>query len=74
MSKTAFVIPGKGKLVRFPKSNTILPETGAIVPISGVEGIYWNRRINTGDCVVVQQEQKSVKQEKKIGGDKNVAV
>lgn len=63
-----FIIPTEGRLVRYPRSKKIIPETGAIVSKIGPEGRYFRRRINQGDAIEVpkasQAEAENRKQRK----------
>lgn len=52
------VKPKVGVLVRYPRNYAILPEAGAVVPWVGADGRYWRRRLNTGDVVIVVEEEK----------------
>jgi hypothetical protein len=50
------VIPRKGVVVRFPRSYSILPESGGNVPWIGPDGRYWRRRVAVGDVEIVSEK------------------
>jgi hypothetical protein len=52
----AFLIPASGLNVRNPQDMAILPEAGAVMPLTS----YWKRRIKTGDVVVGSPKKQEV--------------
>jgi predicted transcriptional regulator len=52
--------PLQGLLVRDPNTKAILPESGMIVSLSGVEGRFWRRRIADGSVIVVQEKKEEI--------------
>jgi hypothetical protein len=59
------VKPREGLTVQFPRTYSVLPEEGAVVPCIGPDGRYWRRRVATGDVLVVTDAEQKV-EEKKI--------
>lgn len=49
------VKPKEGVVVRFPRSYTIMPLEGGMVPWTGADGRYWRRRVNSGDVFIVEE-------------------
>lgn len=64
MSKEFFkyVIPKKGLIVRFPRTNAALPEVGAEVSWTGREGTYWRRRLKFGDVKIGAKPKEEIKE------------
>lgn len=52
----AFLIPVSGVKVRNPQDMAILPEAGAVMPLT----TYWKRRINCGDVIVGSPKKQDV--------------
>jgi hypothetical protein len=52
-----FVIPKPGCIVRSPGTHAPLPEAGYSVPVTGVEGTYWKRRLRCGDVYLPDDEE-----------------
>lgn len=57
MSRTAFLIPKPGLVVRDPDTLQALPAEGAEVPLSS----YWNRRLAAGDVSEKPAKSKTTK-------------
>ena len=51
-----FVKPREGCIVRYPRTYTILPEIGGVVPWVGADGRYWRRRLKVGDVEITYQK------------------
>jgi len=50
-----FLKPTKGRLVRDPRTLEPLSDKGQLKNWFGGEGRYWRRRVNQGDCVIVDK-------------------
>jgi len=46
--------PKEGLIVRDPKTMTPLSADGEMKTFIGWEGRYWRRRVNCGDCEIVE--------------------
>lgn len=57
-----FLKPKQGLIVRDPVSFVPLPEDGMMKPWTGPEGRYWRRRVNCGDCSIVEQMKNKKKE------------
>lgn len=47
--------PKKGTIVRDPLTMAPLAEEGDIKPWSGPDGRYWRRKVNTGECSIIDE-------------------
>lgn len=52
MEERKYLIPGKGMIVRDPRTKIALPEEGMVVDWIGPIGRYWRRRVNEGSCFI----------------------
>jgi hypothetical protein len=55
-----FVKPREGLTVRDPVNKAIIPAEGCNVPWIGPDGRYWRRRVNCGDVILIEVEEKPV--------------
>ena len=58
MRDIVFVKPLSGLIVRDPNNFSPLPENGMNVPLVGIDGKYWRRRIQDGSVIVVSDIKK----------------
>jgi hypothetical protein len=54
-----FLMPAKGMMVRDPHTKAIMPAEGMVVPWIGPIGRYYRRRVNCGDCLIVEKQIKN---------------
>jgi hypothetical protein len=54
-AKYIFVKPREGTMIRHPKSKAIMPSEGFKILLEGKEGKFWQRRINCGDLIIVEE-------------------
>ena len=57
--ETKFLKPRQGLVVRDPRTNAQLPADGMNVPWIGAIGRFFRRRVNCGDCVIVNESKVS---------------
>ena len=62
MREYKFLKPKEGLIVRDPVTLAIMPEQGMEVPYFGTQGTYYKRRVQCGDCIIVEKPKRKTKE------------